>query len=189
MIGFIALICMIAPIWMSVYKGRYWCGHYCPRGNLYDRVITKISLNRRIPRLFSSVYFRAFMVLFIFAMFGAQMYLGWGDWRAMGKVFWNIIFVTTVVGIAFGILFAPRAWCRFCPMGTLSADFAPKRSKSGFKQIYLSSNCVRCGRCEKECSMQLKPYEANLQNMVFHYDCLKCGRCVEKCPKQSLTLK
>lgn len=26
---------MVGPVLTSVRKGRYWCGHICPRGNLY----------------------------------------------------------------------------------------------------------------------------------------------------------
>lgn len=33
-IGFIAIICMIAPVAFAVRKGRWWCGNACPRGNL-----------------------------------------------------------------------------------------------------------------------------------------------------------
>ena len=33
-IGLLALICMIGPVLTSIFKGRWWCGHVCPRGNL-----------------------------------------------------------------------------------------------------------------------------------------------------------
>ena len=35
-VGLIALICMIGPVMTSIWKGRWWCGHVCPRGNMYD---------------------------------------------------------------------------------------------------------------------------------------------------------
>ena len=31
-IGLLALICMIGPVVTSIFKGRWWCGHVCPRG-------------------------------------------------------------------------------------------------------------------------------------------------------------
>ena len=96
-VGLLAIVCMIAPVAMSVFRGRYWCGHFCPRGNYYDKLISKISRNRKIPDFIRSRGFRGFMLFFIFAMFGIQMYFAWGDWSAMGGVFWNIIFITTVV--------------------------------------------------------------------------------------------
>ena len=27
-----AVICMVAPIIVSVFNGRFWCGNLCPRG-------------------------------------------------------------------------------------------------------------------------------------------------------------
>ena len=34
-IGLLAIICMIGPVVTSIFKGRWWCGHVCPRGNMY----------------------------------------------------------------------------------------------------------------------------------------------------------
>ena len=39
-VGLIALICMIGPVMTSIWKGRWWCGHVCPRGNMYLRFPT-----------------------------------------------------------------------------------------------------------------------------------------------------
>ena len=35
-VGLLALICMIGPVVTSIYKGRWWCGNVCPRGNMYE---------------------------------------------------------------------------------------------------------------------------------------------------------
>ena len=51
-IGFLAVICMIAPVAFAVRKGRWWCGNACPRGNFYDRVLAKYSPHKPIPAFF-----------------------------------------------------------------------------------------------------------------------------------------
>lgn len=189
-IGFLALVCMIAPVALSVFRGRYWCGNFCPRGQFYDKVISRISKNRKIPLFLRHKAFRGFMVAFIFTMFGVQMYFAWGDWSAMGRVFWNIIFVTTIVGVVLGVVYSPRAWCTFCPMGTLSAVVAPRKPKYTFKAIHVADNCVLCKRCEKVCPMQLKPYEAKGSEAGMQdADCIKCGVCITKCPKKAMEMK
>lgn len=33
------VICMLAPVLLAPFKGRYWCGNFCPRGSFYDNVI------------------------------------------------------------------------------------------------------------------------------------------------------
>ena len=57
-IGFLAIICMIAPVAFAVRKGRWWCGNACPRGNFYDRVLTKsgVCTHKRIPYLHGDVH-------------------------------------------------------------------------------------------------------------------------------------
>lgn len=189
-IGILAIVCMIAPVAMSIFKGRYWCGHFCPRGSYYDKLISKISRNKKIPRLVRSKPFRGFMLIFIFAMFGIQMYFAWGDWSEMGAVFWRIIFITTVVATVLGIIYSPRTWCTFCPMGTLSAMVAPRKHKDTFKNIHIDSGCVLCKRCSKVCPMQLTPYEAkDAVAGLLDPDCIKCGNCISQCPKQSMTMR
>ena len=65
-VGLLALICMIAPVSFAVKRGRWWCGNACPRGSLYDRVLSKYSPHRPIPEFVRTRGFRIFMVLFIF---------------------------------------------------------------------------------------------------------------------------
>lgn len=189
-VGLIAIICMIGPVTMSVFKGRYWCGHICPRGSYYDHLVSRVSRNKKIPDFLRSKLFRGFMLLLIFTMFGVQMYYAWGDWGDMGKVFWNIIFITTIVGTIFSIIYSPRTWCSFCPMGTLSAMVAPRKHKSTFKNIHISDGCIQCKLCAKACPMQLKPYEAkDKEEGLLDGDCIKCEKCVQKCPKKVMEMR
>lgn len=189
-VGLIALVCMIGPVTMSVFKGRYWCGHICPRGSYYDKLVSKVSRNREIPAFLRGKFFRGFMLLLIFTMFGVQMYFAWGDWGAMGRVFWNIILITTIVGTVFSVIYAPRTWCSFCPMGTLSAMVAPRKHKSTFKNIHIGDDCIQCKLCARKCPMQLKPYEAKGSEMgLLDGDCIKCGECVRKCPKKVMEMR
>ncbi len=192
-VGLIALICMVEPVATAVFRGRWWCGHVCPRGNMYDRLISKYSPHRSIPRFVRTFGFRLFMVFFIFTVFGVQMYFAWGNWGAMGRVFWNIILMTTIVGVTLAFIYAPRTWCSFCPMGSLSSWASPKEGKlpAGFKCIHVDSSCqMRCKSCARVCPMQLTPYESRGQAVGYlHPDCIKCGKCVKACPTKIMALK
>lgn len=162
-IGFLALICMIAPVAFAVRRGRWWCGNACPRGNFYDRLLSRYSPHKPIPAFVRKRGFRIFMVLFIFTMFGIQMYRAWGDWDAMGRVFWTIILVTTVVGVTLSFIFAPRTWCSFCPMGTLSSWVTPREGKlpEKYKRIFVSSTCqMKCKSCARDAPCSLRPTTA-----------------------------
>ncbi|MDD4601655.1 hypothetical protein SDC9_11421 [bioreactor metagenome] len=183
-VGLFAIICMLAPVIISPYKGRYWCGNFCPRGSFYDNVMAKISLKKPIPAFFRSTGLRIFMVIFIMGVFGVQMYGAWGDLAAMGAVFVQIILITTIVGIVLGILYHQRTWCSFCPMGTLASWFSAKPKPM---PLVVDNSCVNCKVCTTVCPLQLSPYTEKGSTVGFtHSDCLKCSRCVEKCPKKAL---
>ena len=179
-VGLIALICMIGPVMTSIWKGRWWCGHVCPRGNMYDRLLSKYSPHKPIPAFVRTFGFRLFMVFFIFSMFGIQLTLtvpwsegGLAMWSGIGRVFWTIIVMTTIVGVTLSFIYAPRTWCSFCPMGTISRWVAPKKAP-----------------CARVCPMQLTPYDSRGQKIGYlDPDCLKCGKCTQACPSKIMTLK
>ena len=198
-VGLIAIICMIGPVLTSVWRGRYWCGHVCPRGNMYDRLLSRFSPHRPIPKFVRTFGFRLFMVLFIFTMFGIQLSQArWSEggmalWNDIGRVFWIIILITTVVGVTLSFIYAPRTWCSFCPMGTLSAWVAPKKQPlpKAFTCIHVDSSCqMKCKSCARVCPMQLTPYDSRGQESGYlHLDCLKCGKCTLACPTKIMSLK
>lgn len=190
-LGVIAIICMVGPVAMAVKKGRFWCGHYCPRGSLYDKVIARFSPHKSIPKFVRTKGFRIFMLCFIFAMFGVQLYLNGLTLAGIGRTFWNLIVITTIVGIVLGFIFAPRTWCSFCPMGTLSAWVAPKVPQAGSPRVSVSEKCeMKCKRCAKVCPMQLTPYEARGREAGhLHPDCIKCEQCVKACPLKLMRME
>ena len=181
-LGSIALICMLAPVLLAPFRGREWCGHYCPRGSLWDTVLAKVITRREVPGWAKAAWFRAFMLVFIFSVFGTQAYYAWPDAAQIGLVFLRIIFVTTLVGIALAFIYSPRTWCNFCPMGTLASLAATTK-----KGIAVADSCVSCQVCVKVCPMGLKPLEKK-GGIFTHPDCLKCGACEKSCPKKALTI-
>lgn len=191
-ISLLAIICMVGPVLTSIWKGRWWCGHACPRGNLYDRLLSKYSPHRPIPKFVRTFGFRLFMVFFIFTMFGFQLsQVRWDEggllmWNDIGRVFWTIIVVTTMVGVILNFIYAPRAWCAFCPMGTISSWVAPKKAllPKAFTNIHVSSQCeMKCKLCARVCPMQLTPYDSRDDELGYlDPDCLKCGKCTKACP-------
>ncbi|WP_083768468.1 4Fe-4S binding protein [Thermosediminibacter oceani] len=43
---------MIPPVLTAFFKGRMWCGRFCPRGSFFDHVLARLGdRNRRIPQL------------------------------------------------------------------------------------------------------------------------------------------
>lgn len=178
-----ATVCMVAPIVVSFFKGRFWCGNLCPRGSFYDNVVSKFSSKKKVPGFLKSNIFRSFMVIFMLSMFTLGIYKNWGDLSAIGMVFYRIIIVTTIVGIILSFFYNQRTWCHFCPMGTIASIISSFRKSKNVLQI--SEDCVSCKICEKKCSLGIVPYEYK-ENILSHPDCLQCGKCVSVCPKNAI---
>jgi ferredoxin-type protein NapH len=182
-IAIAAIVCMIAPIVVSLFKGRFWCGNLCPRGSFYDHVVSKFSSNKKVPKFLKSNLFRAVMVIFMISMFSLGIYKNWGDFYGIGMVFYRIIVVTTVIGIVLSLFYNHRTWCHFCPMGTIASVIS--RFRKSKKVLQISSACVSCKLCERKCPLGIVPYDYK-GNILGHPDCIQCGKCVNVCPKKAI---
>ena len=190
-IGLIALICMIAPVAVSIFKGRFWCGNLCPRGSFYDNVVSKFSNKKKVPKVLKSVYFRGLALALMLTMFTTGMIKNWGDLYGMGFVIYRLIVVTTIVGLILAPFYNERTWCNFCPMGSLAASvakFRNKKNKDKSALLSIDDSCVGCKLCTKTCPMGIDVHEYK-GDVLTHYDCIQCGRCVNKCPKKSIGYK
>lgn len=182
-IGMVATICMLAPVIVSIFRGRFWCGNLCPRGSFYDNIMSKFSKGKPVPKFLKSIYFRAFVVLFLFTMFGLGIKNNWGNPAGIGMVFYRIIVITTIVGVVLSLYYNHRTWCHFCPMGSLSALVSYFRKDK--KVLEVANSCVSCKICQKNCPMGISPYEYK-GDVLSHPDCIQCAKCALACPKKSI---
>lgn len=202
LLGLLVIPVMIGLMLYSFFKGRYWCGNICAHGSLYDSVLIKFSRNTQIPKLFRSkilgVSFFAFFMFMISrrfikaaALYGTSMFF-----EKVGLIFVFSYIMVTIVGGTLSLVFAPRTWCNFCPMGTiqkLSYRFGKKLgvAKVTDEKVTVAhkSMCHQCGKCARVCPMQLQPYQQFSDSNQFDDEaCIRCLTCVENCPAKILTL-
>ena len=119
LLGYLVIAMMATLLIMAIFKGRYWCWNLCPRGAFLDIVLSKISRNNPLPRIFSRQPFR-WLVFFLFMGFLVFRILrSGGSLIAVGAVFVGMCILTTIISIILGVATKHRGWCAICPMGTL----------------------------------------------------------------------
>jgi len=180
--GFVMLLCMGAAVGLAFYRGREWCD-VCPRGAFYDLVVKRLGVERRIPRLVRTGGLRVLMLGIMMTVMTVGLSRSWGDPAGMGRVFVMILIVTTVVGLAFAAFVNPRAWCSFCPMGSMAFAIG----KGRYPMRVDAASCNDCGACAKVCVMELDPAAYKREGSMAHGDCLKCVACVAACPRGALS--
>ncbi|MFW6264727.1 MAG: 4Fe-4S binding protein [Bacillota bacterium] len=133
-IGFIALICMLAPVIVAALQGtRRWCAFFCPRGVFNDVVLRKLNKSKKIPAIFNNNLFKIAFLIFLFYNFFSGV-LAANSLVEIGAVFVQMVSITTAMTILLGLVFHPRTWCAFCPMGFLSNIAILLRKSWGLKK-------------------------------------------------------
>lgn len=187
-VGLIAFLCMIAPIAVSFFKGRLWCGHFCPRGSFNDIVLAKWSRKHKLPEFATTTWFKLAFLVLMLGTFAIQLSLNWGHPAALGNVFWRMVMITSLLTIILGLYYPARTWCRLCPMGTMAsyvANLKPLRNR--IKQVTIrSEHCSDCKVCNRSCPVALDVSAIKKTGQLTDGSCLKCETCVSKCPRKAL---
>ncbi|MDP8216872.1 MAG: 4Fe-4S binding protein [Candidatus Kaelpia imicola] len=119
LLGYLVIAMMATLLMLLFFKKRYWCWNLYPRGAFLDGVMSKASLKKPVPKLFTKQRFRR-VILFIFMLIIVyRMINTGGDILAIGAVFVSACLITTIIVIIMAVVVKPRAWCSICPMGTL----------------------------------------------------------------------
>jgi hypothetical protein len=117
--GLYGFVCMFTPIIIALSgRGKMHCARICPRGSFIRTFTKHISLGLPKPAFMNTKAFRwmlwgimmgTFLVLIIWSIPRGIYFLG-------NTV---LVFMETATALAFisGILFTPRMWCTYCPMG------------------------------------------------------------------------
>ena len=113
MFAWLGLICFLVPLAISIVTGsKLYCNRYCGRGQLFSILGSKLHLSpgRPVPRWMKSKAFRyGFLIFFAFG-------------------FYSVMLTSTILGLATMVLFRPRSWCVYCPMGTMTQMICKARA-------------------------------------------------------------
>lgn len=177
LLGYFMLVVFATLLIISPFKGRWFCGNLCPRGSFNDFWLSKFSRKKQIPNLFKSLAIRIPIIILMMGFMFFRLFQTKGLINQIGMVFVIMCLSTTIIAIFLGIYFSPRAWCTFCPMGTIQRFLG----KDKHRLKCHSKQCIKCQKCKNVCPMQL-----NVNEIIHNPDCIKCGRCIQICPTKAL---
>ncbi len=203
-LGLFVPFIMAIMIGLSLSKGLYFCGNFCPHGSYYDVPLFKFSRLKSIPYFFKNKILVTAIFLFFLINVSLQLNSAIQSREAafvnsVGSVFARVYLVVFMVATVLGLLINSRTWCYFCPMRTLQIMGYRIGKKLGLTEgkdelitIKNKEKCVECGKCSRVCPIQLKPYpilKYKVQgDQLKDEHCMRCLVCVKNCPVEVLEL-
>ncbi|NLY10037.1 MAG: 4Fe-4S binding protein [Tissierellia bacterium] len=189
--------------------GRWFCGYLCPFG-LIQEILYAIPVPKvKVPKKMHGVLkYLKYIMLFIPVLllpavltdqwgFGAPMFCKFvcpaglveGGlplmakhpelFSSLGSVF--IIKATVTIVVVVASILIMRPFCKYlCPMGAALGCF----NGVSLYRMEVSSACITCNACVKNCPMDLVPYET--PNSA---ECIRCKKCIQVCPVNALSME
>ena len=200
-VGFLMLIGAIC--------GRFVCGWLCPFGLVQD-LLHKIPFPKKVGTFKADKALRhlKYIILALFViilpMFALDEYnmsdpwfckyicpagtleggvplavLNEGIREAIGWLYAYKVAILVILLIASVIIYRP--FCKYiCPLGAIYSFF---NKIAVFRLRCDESKCVSCGKCAKECKMNVDPTK-----MPDSAECIRCGKCINECPADALKI-
>lgn len=191
----------------GTFLGRFICGWLCPFGLVQDLLykikVKKLKVPEKIDRPLRYLKYGILLVMvillpmFLTNEFGMAQPFFCQYICPSGTLFggWTLMLVSTQLRQATGYLFLwkstllvflllasvwiYRPFCKYlCPLGAIYALF----NKVSFYRLRLEEHkCIRCGKCEKICPMQVP-----VRKSPNHSECIRCGACQKACPTEAI---
>lgn len=130
-IGLAVLALMALAVVTNFRSRRYFCSTLCPNGRALSVAATPLSKGGKLPAALTEPGTRRLLCGFmVFCMINMLIRFGGNGLATVGRVFWAIYLIAVGTSFVVGVLYKPRSWCAFCPMGTLQDTIADATKKA-----------------------------------------------------------
>lgn len=165
---------------LPLLMGKIGCGWLCMYGAIHDLILERL----KYPRLKLPKKVESFWVLYAILGILATVEIFY-DWDFY---YWYVLFFL-IFPVLFGLLFAPRTWCRYlCPLGAYGNLYSRVRFFGIKVEKDKCKNCPVC-ICERECPMHIQWKEEIIgkESWITPDYCMQCFNCVERCPYKAVS--
>lgn len=189
--------------------GRFVCGFLCPFGFFQD-LLYKIPVFKKCKNFKGHTYFikLKYIILLLFVivlpsfvvdvvgsgtpwfceyicpsgtlMGGIPLTLLRPDLRAAAGIrfAWKMFLLVIILLLSMKWY---RPFCKYlCPLGAIYSVF---NSFSLYRFEVDQHKCIKCGKCQKVCNMDIKTFEKPNSP-----ECIRCGNCKRECPMQAIQI-
>lgn len=127
--AWLGMIDFLLPLFLAIFGGnKYFCNHLCGRGQLFGNMVFQTYL---VAAGTSSLR-EAIKLFWTF-----RVPWGWAytagtvtDWVAQFSFgFYSLMLTSLLIGLIVMVLYKPRTWCAFCPMGTMTQGICKLKNK------------------------------------------------------------
>ena len=168
---------------VAVIFGRVFCSFICPLNLLLELIPArkkKVLQTRTLPIVALGIVLVLSAILSVPVFNTASPVFAFMRMMIFG-VGAEIILLALVIGAAF--IWGQKIWCRtLCPLGAIYGLLGIKRR---LVVTVDKSKCIKCGRCEKVCSMGTSPLKNDFADATL---CTNCGDCIGVCNKGAIKL-
>ncbi len=110
---------MAIALLTNISGSRSFCAGFCPNGRALSFTFKSVSSRKRLPKYFSTKEFRRMLCALMMFCVVSLLIRSNGSLAAIGRIFWAIYVASIGISAVAALLWKPRSWCSFCPMGTL----------------------------------------------------------------------
>jgi len=118
-LGLLVIGLMAVALATNARRSRSFCSGICPNGRALSAGMGNLSRRLPLPAFLASKGTRRALCGFMmFCVIGLLSRTN-GGLSQIGRVFWSIYLASIGISLVSGLVFKPRSWCAYCPMGTL----------------------------------------------------------------------
>ncbi len=172
----------VAKIFGPLIFGRGWCGWACWTAMILDLLPYKIPETHERKKI-GWIRYLMFAISFLFV--GALFLHKVGNLERI--MFWAFL-IGNLFYYAVGILLAfvfkdNRAFCKYlCP---ITVFLKPMSYLSLFRMKCDESKCIKCGKCNRICPMDVDVMNPS-RKRKNGTECILCMECAKNCPQKTL---